>query len=243
MQHFFRLSAVALLGTFVIGVAQAKPPLDIFGGNFTPPGQNADFVPPGQDLGFIPPGQNPDFIPPGQNEDDDEISAPPGACVVSNGGPDGRAGKSHVAHVNYSMVDSATGDFIDDETSPWARMTYFWSGAAFDFVFNAHNFTPVAEPDGLPDYVLTYQPEPMPSAGVMCLGDGEVNDEGDIHIANSVELDSNLPAEEDTAEEGASLVLVVAGDVDCDTGEMTVWEPENYLFTTSSVVYEDTNLE
>jgi hypothetical protein len=136
------------------------------------------------------------------------------------------------------MVDADTLDPLGNKHLPWARMTYFWKGPAFDFVFNAHNLPPTAETE----WVLTYQPQPMPVVGILCLGSGKVNDGGNIHIVNSIELDSDLPIESDVSDDGATLALVVAEDVDCNAGEMNEWIPEDYLFTTSPVIYKDAQL-
>ena len=223
MKILFNIGATVFIAACLFGSAQAGPFDDMF---FTPPGL----------------AKKPDGKPPGQNKDKDKDMPPPGACVAKpedNAGPKGRSGKSHTAHVNFSMVDEFF-EPLDAKELPWGRMTYFWVGPAFDFVFNAHHFEP--DGDDVVDYILTYQPEPFESAGVICLGDGFVNDEGDIHIANSVELEGNLPAEGDEAENGATLALVNAEDVNCEDGIMDPWIPENYLFTTSPVIFENTNL-
>ena len=202
MKRFLRATtAIALSALFLGTPAQARW--------FTGGCGDSDecWYPPG--LVSVPPGQEKE-----KDKDKDKDKGPdgeklpPGLCKTDDDeGPDGRAGKSHVAHVNFAPMDDQ-GGFDDEETAPWGHMTYFWQGPTFDFVFNGHNFEP-GVPDGEPDYVLTYQPT-LETLPVLCLGEGEVNDEGDIHIANSVELDTDLPNPEDTDAEGASLVLVPA---------------------------------
>lgn len=162
-------------------------------------------------------------------------NGPPGLCRGDDEGPEGQAGRSHIAHLNFFPRDPETGDRIED--GPWGRMMYTWKGPEFRFVFNAHEL----EPEG--EWTLTYQPEPTPSPGVVCLGNGVVNDEGDLHIKNSVELNGNLPMPDDESEEGALLVLVNSADVDCELGEMLSFLPEEYLFGDALIKYVDTDLE
>jgi hypothetical protein len=243
------LLGVSLLTCTAVATTWAAPP-DGVGG----PPDHANGPPtdlpgngPGKGGGFTPPGQG-GSGPPGRALGHDKPRpARPGDGVSSEGID--AAGRSHVAHAMFHLVD-AEGVAIEDEEATWGRMMYFWVGPGFDFVFNAHNFEPNLEGDdsGLFDFVLTYQPEPIPSPGVLCLGSGTVNDEGDLHIAATLELESDLPPgvsaldPEDGELPVATLALVPANDVDCDTGDMLLWEPALYLFSTP-VRYYDSNLE
>ncbi len=156
-------------------------------------------------------------------------------------GPDGQAGSSHVAHTNFGPLDATTGEPV---ASPdLGRMMYFWIGSTFDFVLNAHGLPAVQ------DWTLTYQPEPLPSPGVICLAHGIVNAGGQLHLAGSVELNSNLPPALDpfatdpaTAAPDALLALVPSTDVDCMAGTMTAFHPEDYRFSSPRVRFVDSDL-
>lgn len=166
-----------------------------------------------------------------------------GADDSSLAGPEGQAGSSHVAHTNFGPMDAQTGDVAASPDS--GRMMYFWVGSTFDFVLNAHGLPAVQ------DWTLTYQPEPMPSAGVICLAQGTVNAGGQLHVAGSVELNSNLPPGLDpladnsdpaTATPDALLALVPSADVDCTAGTMLASHPEDYRFSSPRVRFVDSDL-
>jgi hypothetical protein len=155
-------------------------------------------------------------------------------------GPEGQAGASHVAHTGFGMIDPETGEPVASPSS--AKMMYFWNGSTFDFVLNAHQLPAGSE------WTLTYQPEPLPSSGVICLGSATVNGGSQLHLAGSVELDSNLPPDLDPTADPATqppdalLALVLSADVDCEGGTMTNFEPDMYLWTNPRVRYIDTDL-
>lgn len=191
-----------------------------------------------------PPGPpNPPPTPPGQ----DHVKAhpPQGVCTADDTtpidlqGPDGQSGASHVAHTDFTKVDSA-GNAVTSSSS--ASMMYFWYGSQFDYVLNAHGL------DAGTQWTLTYQPEPLPSSGVVCLGNGTVNGGGQLHIANSLELNSNLPpnldptADPSTQPADALLALVLSADVNCSGGTMTAFIQNKYLWTKPRVRYIDTDL-
>ncbi|HSC12091.1 MAG TPA: hypothetical protein VLC97_14040, partial [Rhodanobacteraceae bacterium] len=144
-----------------------------------------------------------------------KVHPPQGTCTASDSldgldlqGPEGQSGASHVAHTDFGMIDPATGEPVASPSS--ATMMYFWYGSTFDFVLNAHQLPAGSE------WTLTYQPEPLPSSGVMCLGNATVNGGGQLHLAGSVELDSNLPpnldptADPSTQPDDALLALVLS---------------------------------
>jgi hypothetical protein len=176
-----------------------------------------------------------------------KVNPPAGTCDASASdtggidlqGPDGQSGKSHVAHTDFAMTDPGTGDPL---AGPTATMMYFWYGSTFDYVLNAHGLVPGTS------YTLAYQPEPLPSMGVICLGAATVNGGGQLHLANSLELSSNLPpaldptADPSTQPPDALLALVLSPDVDCDGGTMTNFEGDMYLWTLARVRYVDTDL-
>ena len=144
-------------------------------------------------------------------------------------GKTGQAGKSNTAHL-YLHEKDADWDIVED--GAWGKMKYNMSGDEFDFVFNGHGLEEGTE------YTLIYYPDPWPGSGLICLGNGAVNEEGDIHIAESVDT-GNLPAEDD-ANEGAKIWLVLSDDVDCDGAQMVGWNPTEYLFEYDLITFEYT---
>jgi hypothetical protein len=69
-----------------------------------------------------------------------------------------------------------------------------------------------------------------------------------LHLASSLELNSNLPpaldptADPATQPPDALLALVPTADVDCTAGTMTNFEPALYLWSGPRVRYIDTDL-
>ena len=160
-------------------------------------------------------------------------------------GKNGQAGKSNIAHLylyQKTYVDPEIGDYLDVEDGAWGKMKYNISGPEFDFVFNGHGLVPGD------DYTLIYYPDPWPGTGLICLGSGIVNDEGNIHIADSVNT-GDLPAiDDENYADGAKIFLVPTADV--GDQEMSGWtgplpgniEGENiYLFEDELITFDDTD--
>lgn len=148
--------------------------------------------------------------------------------------PNGSAGNSNIAHLYLFEKDPATWEIV--EGGAWGKMQYKLSGETFDFVFNGHNLEPGLE------YILIYYPDPWPGIGLICLGNGIVNEEGDIHIAASVNT-GDLPAPYDeNIENGAKIWLVLSSDVDCRNQEMIGWHPTDYLFEYDLIIFDSTTL-
>ena len=135
-------------------------------------------------------------------------------------GPHEPAGKSQVSHLYLYEKDPVTWDIISNGS--WGKMKYRLSGEEFEFVFNGHKLT------ARQDYTLIYYPDPWPGEGLICLGNSTANEEGDIHIAESVDT-GDLPSEGDE-NEGAKIWLVLSSDVDCENSKMIGWNPTEYLF-------------
>lgn len=183
---------------------------------------------------------------PGNGHHDVIANPPQGVCADNSSaaidvqGPAGQSGASQVAHTNFGLIDITTGETVQSNES--ATMMYFWFGSTFDYVLNAHGLAAGSQ------WTLTYQPEPLPSSGVLCLGEATVNGGGQLHLANSIELNSNLPpgldptADPSTQPPDALLALVPSADVDCTGGTMTNFEPNVYLWSNPRVRYIDTDL-
>ncbi len=241
IRHLVLVLAAALLST---SVAYAKPHGD---GNGDGEGMNSSNKGGNGNGGGDHGNQPPDTAPGNSGGTKTKVKPPQGTCDASDStdgldlqGPDGQSGASHVAHTDFGMIDPATGDAVPSASS--ATMMYFWYGSTFDFVLNAHQLPAGSE------WTLTYQPEPLPSSGVICLGNATVNGGSQLHLAGSVELDSNLPpaldptADPSTQPPDALLALVLSADVDCTGGTMTNFEPAMYLWTNPRVRYIDTDL-
>ena len=163
--------------------------------------------------------------------------------VLADKGKTGQAGKSNIAHLYlYQKTSDESDDWPIVEDGAWGKMKYNISGPEFDFVFNGHGLVPGD------DYTLIYYPDPWPGEGLICLGSGTVNDEGNIHIAASVDT-GNLPIETDE-NDGAKIFLVLTDDVDCDNNVMAGWtgacdgnhEGTNiYLFEDEQITFDDTD--
>jgi hypothetical protein len=137
-------------------------------------------------------------------------------------GKTGQAGKSNIAHLYLYEKDPNTWEIVED--GAWGKMKYNLSGATFDFVFNGHGLAEGTE------YTLIYYPDPWPGTGLICLGSGTVNEEGDIHIADS----------SDTGDlTDAKIWLVLTDDIDCGVSFKNVWNPTEYLFEYDLITFTE----
>ena len=148
-------------------------------------------------------------------------------------GPNEPAGKSHVSHLYLYEKNPTTWDVISNGS--WGKMKYGLSGEEFEFVFNGHNLTSGQ------NYTLIYYPDPWPGEGLICLGNGTANEEGNVHIAESVDT-GNLPSEDDE-NECAKIWLVLSSDVDCENSKMIGWNPAEYLFEHNLINFSKTSSE
>ncbi len=220
----------ALLFLAVSFNAQAAPGEPVFlfnpgGGQNTPPGLDPDFTPPGRDPNFSPPRREASEARGGNGHGPNNGGSAPFCGRPAGGGPPGQAGLSSIAHLDFSSLEPA------DEDAAAGRLMYRWYAPVFDFVFNARNL-PIGE-----EYTLTYQPQPLPSAGVICLGAGAVNEEGDLHLQDAFDIATDLPAAYDENEDEAILALVLSADVDCEAGTMAQWQDDAYLFGDEGMFY------
>ena len=157
-------------------------------------------------------------------------------------GKTGQAGKSDIAHLYlYEKIPDEPADptvpWVVVEDGAWGKMKYNMSGSEFDFVFNGHGL------EAGFDYTLIYYPDPWPGDGLICLGSGIVNENGDVHIAGSCNTGTNLPAVGDTTPlVGAKIWLVLSADVDCDNQLMIGWNPTEYLFEGDVITFDDTDV-
>ena len=148
-------------------------------------------------------------------------------------GPNEPAGKSHVSHLYLYEKNPTTWDVISNGS--WGKMKYGLSGEEFEFVFNGHNLTSGQ------NYTLIYYPDPWPGEGLICLGNVTANEEGNVHIAESVDT-GNLPSEDDE-NECAKIWLVLSSDVDCENSKMIGWNPAEYLFEHNLINFSKTSSE
>ena len=136
-------------------------------------------------------------------------------------GKTGQAGKSNTAHL-YLHEKTGVPDWDIVEDGAWGKMKYNLSGPEFDFVFNGHGLEPGE------DYTLIYYPDPWPGNGLICLGNDTADDEGNVHIADSVDT-GDLTC--------AKIWLVLSNDVNCDV-QMTGWTPAEYLFEYDVITFD-----
>jgi len=140
-----------------------------------------------------------------------------GAAPVMAKGPNGPSGKSDMGHLYLFEKDPVEWTVVED--GAWGKMNYRCNEDGFSFVFNGHGLEPGAE------YELMNYVDPWPGTGSALLAAGVVNEEGDIHLAGSIDC---LTVAEGFA--GAKIWLVLADDFDEEAGEMVGWNPTDYLF-------------
>jgi hypothetical protein len=152
---------------------------------------------------------------------------------LSGKGPNGQAGNSNIAHLYLYEKDPDT--WIIKEDGAWGKMKYNLSGEMFEFVFNGHGL------EAGSDYTLIYYPDPWPGNGLICLGSGTANKGGEVHIAESPEIDFLPVVLDDNFPVGAKIWLVLTEDVDCisEPTNMVGWQPTEYLFEDDLIQFNE----
>jgi hypothetical protein len=143
----------------------------------------------------------------------------------------GPAGKSHISHLYFNEKDPETWEIV--EGGAWGKMKYNHEGTALSFVFNGHGLEPDME------YTLIYYPDPWPGTGLICLGDGMADIDGNVHIQNTVYTDDLPTMDDENYPDGAKIWLVLAADVDCMMEEMIGWNPVEYLFEYDLITFDN----
>jgi hypothetical protein len=156
------------------------------------------------------------------------------------GGPSKPAGKSNTGLLY--LYEKTPAELTDPPTpweivegGAWGKMKYNLSGSTFDFVFNGHDL------EAGENYTLIYYPDktgnPWPREDIICLGSGIADALGDVHIMGSVAT-GTLPNPGDI-NDGAKIWLVLTADIDCDTCEMSGWNPTEYLFEGEQITFTE----
>mgnify|MGYP000005723989 CR=1 FL=1 len=151
-------------------------------------------------------------------------------------GPSGPAGKSNIAHLYLYQKDPGTWEIIED--GAWGKLTYIQSGSEFKFVFNGHGLKPNTE------YSLIYYADPWPGNNPGALiSEGTSDDEGNLHLGGSIELNMDLPDPSDANyPDGAKVWLVPSSDYDASNCKLIAWNPTEYLFEEKLITYDDTDV-
>jgi hypothetical protein len=155
------------------------------------------------------------------------------ASLALAGGPQGQADKSNTAHL-YLYEKDSNWEIVED--GAWGKMKYNLAGPTFDFVFNGHELDPDT------DYSLIYYADPWPGDNPGALiASGRSNEDGNIHLAGSTDLDMDLPDPNDANyPDGAKIWLVLSDDY--DGTKITAWNPAEYLFEYELITYDDTDV-
>ncbi len=141
--------------------------------------------------------------------------------------------ESHVSYLYLYEKDPVTWNIIDNGS--WGKMVYRLSEEEFEFVFDGSQLK-VDQ-----NYSLVYYPDPWPGEGLICLGSGTANDEGDIHITATIDR-GILPIEGDE-NKGAKIWLVLSNDVDFLNSKMIRWNPTDYLFENNLIYFSKIQVE
>ena len=137
-------------------------------------------------------------------------------------------------YLNLFQKDTLTYEIIEDGAR--GLLKYNLAGPEFVFDFNGQGIQAGA------NYVLMYYPDPWPGKGLICLGNGTVDSNGEIHIQASADT-GNLPAPFDENSE-AKIWLALSDDVKCDVPSMMLsFQGQEYLFEEKGIVFSDTDFD
>jgi hypothetical protein len=161
------------------------------------------------------------------------------------------SGKNWATYFKYTVQSPLTLDLYEktplpltDPPTPWpivedgasGQLKYYPFGFTFNFVFNGYDLKGI-EGTG---YTLIYYPDPWPGNGLICLGEGTTNADGDVYIAGSVDTAGDLPTGDDEVPlGGAKIWLVLTDDINCGVSFKNVWNPTEYLFEGDVITFVD----
>ncbi|MFC2069206.1 DUF4382 domain-containing protein [Chloroflexota bacterium] len=192
-----------------------------------------------------------------QSEDMKVIVKPTVKLQVSMPEGEENEGELHLYEKDPDGVDD-----ISDNEDDWSiveegasgKLEYNLSGETFDFEFEGEGL----EPDT--SYTLIYYADPWPGNGDPAetgawIMSGTSDGNGELELQESVDLNTDLPNPSDDNYDipvngqnppGAKIWLVLSADYNnniVETGPMTEWNPEEYLFEGNTVTYDDTDWE
>jgi len=141
---------------------------------------------------------------------------------------------------NYTIPTSAA-DMVGNEywtpviDSTYAILTYDPVASNFKYTFEAYGLTASTA------YKLIYYADPWPGNNGKKIADFTTDAFGDIApTSGSVDLAMDLPNASDANPDGAKVWLVPASDY--TGGQMTAWNPANYLFEMRLITFNDTDV-
>ena len=158
-------------------------------------------------------------------------------------GKSAMSGKSDTGHLYLFEKDPADWSLVVD--GAWGKFNYKLSGSGSETevsgVFNGHGLVPGTEYTLINYVEPALNPWPDGGVAVVVLGNGKVNDGGDIHISaqGTIGEPDEQPAIGDyVGQTGDKIWLVLTTDItqlaepDADgyTSHITGWNPTEYLF-------------
>jgi hypothetical protein len=108
------------------------------------------------------------------------------------------------------------------------------NSAFIRFAFNGHRLVPRE------NYTLISYAEPWPGTGSAILGNGSATEQGNLFIRGGAgKLVCNNYSAFTTGDyrigNGSKIWLVLADDIDAETGTFSAWHPDDYLFETKLI--------
>jgi hypothetical protein len=176
------------------------------------------------------------------------------ATPVLAAGKNGQAGKSNIGHLYLYEKDESTWETV--EGGAWGKLKYNLSGPTFKFVFNGHGLDPTEEYSLIyyADFEDRYTNWGGNNPGAL-IASGTPNEEGNLHLGGSIELNMDLPSAPDANIDihdysgppdyyvnahGAKIWLVPSKYYDTNEHKVTTWDPSTFLFESDLITYDDT---
>jgi len=155
------------------------------------------------------------------------ISLVAGSAVMASG-------KSHSELYLYEK-DPSNWQIVEDGAR--GRLKYNLEGPEFEFGFNGHGL------ESCTDYSLIHYDEwatGWPRL-IKVIASGTTNNGGNINLGGSIDLNADLagPADVYNPDGGAKIWLVLTDDI--VGGNLSGWNPTEYLFENNLIKYTDTD--
>lgn len=151
-------------------------------------------------------------------------------------GEPGEPGKPSDAASTLLLVKKNPADWSIVDGSSGGLLYYNASGPEFTYLLSARGLA-ICTP-----YSLIYYTDPWPGAGGHLIASGSPDASGNLFLIGEVDLGHNIPIDTDpNYPEGGKVWLVLSVDYDAVSGQLTAWNPNNYLFEYNLINYLDTD--
>lgn len=132
---------------------------------------------------------------------------------------------------------SESDNWLIKRDGTYGKLSYGLTGPTFDYEFEGYKLQASTK------YCLIYYADPWPGSGGTDIACGTSRGDGGLSLSGSPDLGMDIPKSGDNNyPDGGKIWLVLESDYDKDNDKMQRWNPDDYLFETGLITYDDTDI-